>query len=301
MIDGVGRSASRDADRYGRPAHTIRIHRQEPSVPASDIAARAALLSELTAICVAASDAIGRSHWERRGVRIKADQSPVTAADEAAEMVIRDGLARLDPLLPVISEERAEHEPPKVEATSYFLVDPLDGTREFIAGRSEYTVNIGLISAGAPVLGVIAAPALGLIWRGIVGRGAERLEFAAGKVSEPQAVRTRPRPSDGLRVMASRSHLGAQTQAYIDGLRGAELVRCGSSLKFCRLAEGAADLYPRLAPTRDWDVAAGHAILAAAGGSVVAPDGTVLAYGSRDLRIPAFLACGDPALSPGGR
>ena len=267
----------------------------------SDIAIRAGFLGELTAICVAAAGAIRGSRWEGGGVRMKADQSPVTAADEAAETVIRDGLAQLNPLLPIFSEEHAEREPPKIEAVSYFLVDPLDGTREFIAGRSEYTVNIALVCAGAPALGVIAAPALGLIWRGIVGRGAERLEFAAGKISEPQAVRTRPRPSDGLRVMVSRSHLDAATQAYVGGLSVAELVRCGSSLKFCRLAEGAADLYPRLAPTRDWDVAAGHAILAAAGGRVVAPDGAALAYGSRELRIPAFLACADPALSPGGR
>jgi 3'(2'), 5'-bisphosphate nucleotidase len=270
-------------------------------VPSSDIAVRTALLGELTAICVAASAAISRSRLERGDVRIKADQSPVTAADEAAEAVICEGLARLDPLMPIISEERAEREPPKVHAASYFLVDPLDGTREFIAGRSEYTVNIGLVSVGTPVLGVIAAPALGLIWRGIVGRGAERLEFAAGKMSEPQAIRTRPRPDHGPRVIVSRSHLDAETQAYIEGLRGAELIRCGSSLKFCRLAESAADLYPRLAPTRDWDVAAGHAILAAAGGRVVAPDGRALAYGSHELRIPAFLARGDPATSLGGR
>jgi 3'(2'), 5'-bisphosphate nucleotidase len=270
-------------------------------VPISDIAIRAGFLGELTAICIAAADAIGRSRREGGGVRIKADQSPVTAADEAAETVIRDGLARLDPSLPVISEEHAEREPPKIEAASYFLVDPLDGTREFIAGRSDYTVNIGLVCAGAPVLGVIAAPALGLIWRGILGRGAERLEFAVGKTSEPQAVRTCTRRDRRLRVMVSRSHLDAATQAYVAGLPDAELVRCGSSLKFCRLAEGTADLYPRLAPTRDWDVAAGHAILAAAGGRVVAPDGAALAYGSRELRIPAFLACGDPALSPGGR
>ncbi len=270
-------------------------------MPTSDIAVRAALAGALTAISVAAADAIRRSRWERGGVRIKADESPVTAADDAAEAVIRDGLARLDPLLPVISEERAEREPPTVKGASYFLVDPLDGTREFIAGRSEYTVNIGLICEGAPVLGVIAAPALGLIWRGIAGRGAERLEFAGGAMSEPQAVRIRARPEHALRVMVSRSHLDAQTRAYLDGLPDAEIVRCGSSVKFCRLAEGAADLYPRFGPTRDWDVAAGHAILAAAGGSVVAPDGAALTYGSPQLRIPAFLACGDPTLLPDRR
>ena len=181
-------------------------------------------------------------------------------------------------------------------AASFFLVDPLDGTREFIAGRSEYTINIGLICEGAPILGVIAAPALGLIWRGIVGRGAERLEFSERETSPPQAIRARSRPEQGLRVMVSRSHLDPQTQAYLNGLRGAQSVPCGSSVKFCRLAEGTADLYPRFAPTRDWDVAAGHAILAAAGGRIVTPDGAALTYGSPPLRIPAFLAAGDPAL-----
>jgi 3'(2'), 5'-bisphosphate nucleotidase len=264
-------------------------------VPTFDLAVCAGLVRELTAISVTAAEAIRRSNWESGGVRIKGDETPVTAADEAAEAVIRDGLARLDPLLPVVSEERAEREMPAIEGTSFFLVDPLDGTREFIAGRSEYTVNIGLVSNGAPILGVIAAPALGLIWRGIVGRGAERLEFSAGETSPPKAIRTRSRPEHGLRVMVSRSHLDTQTQACLDGLPGAQSVRCGSSVKFCRLAEGSADLYPRYAPTRDWDVAAGHAILAAAGGSVVTPDGAALTYGSSQLRIPAFLAAGDPA------
>jgi 3'(2'), 5'-bisphosphate nucleotidase len=269
-------------------------------VPNFDIAICAALVEELTAISVAAAEAIRGSHWDG-DVRIKADDSPVTVADEAAEAAIRDGLARLEPALPIISEERAEHETPVIDSASYFLVDPLDGTREFIAGRNEYTVNIGLVSDGAPILGVIAAPALGLIWRGIVGRGAERLEFSARKISQPQAIRTRARPARELGVMVSRSHLDAQTQAYLDGLPGAQRVACGSSIKFCRLAEGAADLYPRFGPTCDWDVAAGHAILAAAGGRVVAPDGATLIYGSPRLRIPAFIAWGDTAALPGRR
>jgi 3'(2'), 5'-bisphosphate nucleotidase len=258
----------------------------------------AGLMRELTAISVTAAEAIRRSNWDARGARIKGDETPVTAADEAADAVIRDGLARLDPLLPVVSEEIAERETPKIDSESFFLVDPLDGTREFIAGRSEYTVNIGLICEGTPILGVIAAPALGLIWRGIVGGGAERLEFSAQQISPPQPIRARARPAHGLQVVVSRSHLDSQTRAYLDGLPGAQSVRCGSSVKFCRLAEGAADLYPRFAPTRDWDVAAGHAILAAAGGSVVTPQGTAVTYGSPQLRIPAFLAAGDPAALP---
>jgi 3'(2'), 5'-bisphosphate nucleotidase len=152
-----------------------------------------------------------------------------------------------------------------------------------------------VVSDGAPILGIITAPDLGLIWRGVAGRGAERLEFSSQKTSPPQAINTRPRPKDDLLVMVSRSHLNARTETFLEGLPQARRIPCGSSLKFCRLAEGAADLYPRLGPTRDWDVAAGHAILAAAGGSVVAPDGKPLIYGSPALRIPAFVAWADPA------
>jgi len=266
-------------------------------VPALDFATCAALLDAMTAISLTAVEAIRHAQGEGK-VRIKADGSPVTAADEAAEAVIRDGLARLDQALPVISEERAESECPRIGDASFILVDPLDGTREFVAGRNEYTINIGLVSDGAPLLGVITAPALGFIWRGIVGGGAERLEFSSGKASLPQAIHTRPRPTDELLVMVSRSHLDPQTQDYLDSLSSARSIACGSALKFCRLAEGAADLYPRLAPTRDWDVAAGHAILAAAGGGVAAPDGAPLLYGSPGLRIPAFLAWGDAQSAP---
>jgi 3'(2'), 5'-bisphosphate nucleotidase len=221
---------------------------QGATVPAFDIAACAGLMDGLTIISISAAQTIMLSRGD--GVfRTKSDGSPVTTADEAAEATIRDGLSRLAPTLPIISEEEAERETRAVKSASYFLVDPLDGTREFIAGRDEYTVNIALVADGAPILGIVTAPALGLIWRGIVGHGAERLKFSADK----------------------------------------------ASAKFCRLAEGTADLYPRFGPTRDWDVAAGHAVLAAAGGSVVEPDGAALVYGSPELRIPAFIAWGGPA------
>ena len=268
---------------------------------ALDIAACTALMGELTDISSRAAQAIRA--WSGKGtVRSKADGSPVTAADEAAEAVICDGLARLAPETPVISEEQATRQrptmpivPPSGEAVSYFLVDPLDGTREFIAGRDEYTINIALISAGSPVLGIITAPAIGLTWRGVVGRGAERIAHVDGKSSPPHTIRTRPRPERDLVVVVSRSHLEGRTRAYLDTLPHAKSVQCGSSIKFCRVAEGAADLYPRLAPTRDWDVAAGHAILQAAGGDVAAPDGSPLVYRSPDLVVPAFIATGDPA------
>ncbi len=250
------------------------------------------LADALTKIIISAAEAI-RSQGQG-GVTIKADGSPVTAADEAAEAVIRDGLEHLSPVLPIISEEEAERERPNITGGNYFLVDPLDGTKEFISGRDEYTINIALMADGAPILGVIAAPAQALIWRGIVGRGAERLKFSGQQVETPRAIKTRRKPQGELVVMVSRSHLEARTQAYLDRFPRTRRVGCGSSVKFCRLAEGAADLYPRLAPTHDWDIAAGHAILVAAGGSVVDPDGGALRYGSPTLTIPAFLAWGGP-------
>ena len=257
-----------------------------------DAAAYPELMDALTEITISAAAAI-RLHG-RGNVNTKADGSPVTAADEAAEAAIRDGLARFASTLPIISEEEAESERPVITKGSYFLVDPLDGTKEFISGRDEYTVNIALIAEGAPILGIIAAPAQGLIWRGIVGRGAERLRFSGHQAETPQAIKTRPRPEGELIVVVSRSHLEARTQAYLDRFAQTRRVGCGSSVKFCRLAEGAADLYPRLAPTHDWDIAAGHAILVAAGGSVIDPDGGVLHYGSPTLIIPAFIAWGGP-------
>ena len=226
-------------------------------------------------------------------VRTKADGSPVTEADEAAETIICAGLGRVAPGVPIISEEQAARERPAgIERGSYFLVDPLDGTREFIAGRDEYTINIALMTDGAPMLGIICAPALGLTWRGVVDHGAERMARTAGDSARPAAIHVRPRPARDIAIVVSRSHLDARTRVYIEDFPQAKLVQSGSSIKFCRVAEGSADIYPRLAPTRDWDIAAGHAILKAAGGSVIAPDGSALRYGTPDLLIPAFIASG---------
>jgi 3'(2'), 5'-bisphosphate nucleotidase len=264
-------------------------------VPILDAAACADLMEALTTVAISASLAILQVGGQDQ-VRAKADGSPVTPADEAADATIRAGLQHVAPGLPLISEESHSHVRPDFAATSVILVDPLDGTRDFIAGRNEYTVNIAVVTDGTPILGVIAAPALGLIWRGVVGHGAERLEFTTdGRTSSPQAIHTRLPPSSELIVMVSRSHLEARTQSYVEALPRVRLMQSGSSIKFCRVAEGSADLYPRLAPTHDWDIAAGHAILMAAGGSVTAPDGTALVYGSEELLILAFLACGDPA------
>jgi 3'(2'), 5'-bisphosphate nucleotidase len=259
-------------------------------LPTLDGAACAEMIDALTDIAVQASKAI-LDVAGSADVRRKDDGSPVTAADEASEAVIRAGLKRLAPAVPIVSEEQTDR-PQTAASGSYFLVDPLDGTKEFISGRDEYTVNIAVVTDGVPLLGIVAAPAAGTAWRGIVGRGAQRLPIMGGTIA-PGAIHTRPRPGREFLIMVSRSHLEERTKAYIGRFPHAELVQCGSSVKFCRLAEGAADLYARLAPTHDWDIAAGHAVLAAAGGKVTAPDGAAPAYGSPELLVPAFLAWGD--------
>jgi 3'(2'), 5'-bisphosphate nucleotidase len=261
-----------------------------PTLSSTDCAA---LMEELTQIAARAAGTILDLAATATEARSKADGSPVTAADEAAEAVICDGLARLAPDLPIISEERTARDGLVTVARSgsCFVVDPLDGTREFIAGRDEYTINIALLTDAVPMLGIICAPALGCCWRGLIGRGADRLPHGPGG-GAPIAIQSRKPPAAGLTVLVSRSHLDTQTRAYVDAIAGAKLMASGSALKFCRLAEGAADLYPRLAPTRDWDVAAGHAILTAAGGSIRRPDGGDIAYFTPGLRIPQFIARG---------
>ena len=260
---------------------------------AFDTKACAALIEALTAIAARAATAIRQSGAPLP--RHKADGSPVTAADQAAEAVILQDLERLAPAIPIISEERCAEDQGQAQPlqnATYFLVDPLDGTREFIAGRDEFTVNIALIELGTPILGVIAAPAADLAWRGVVGGGAERITLSdqSGRI----AIRTRARPLQPV-IMISRSHLDPGTKAYLAGRAQASAVSCGSSIKFCRIAEGNADLYPRLAPIHDWDVAAGHAIVVAAGGDIRRADGSPLVYGSPGALIPDFIARGDPS------
>jgi 3'(2'), 5'-bisphosphate nucleotidase len=266
-----------------------------------EIEASGRLLDEITAVVSAAAAAILAARTGGLAVRAKADRSPVTAADHAAEAVILEGLARLLPGTCVISEESVESAPAGPLSDPFVLVDPLDGTREFIAGRDEFTVNVALVAGGRPCLGVVAAPAHGRVWRGIEGAGAERLELAAGApLAAARAhtpIRTRPCPSSGLVAAVSRSHLDAETEAFLARLPQARRFATGSSVKFCALAEGSADVYPRLSTTCEWDIAAGHAVLVAAGGVVRSPEGTALAYGrrDRDFRVGAFIAWGDPA------
>jgi 3'(2'), 5'-bisphosphate nucleotidase len=273
------------------------------SSPASDprfrheLAPFAARLDELTSLVARAARVILAIDPSRAKPRKKPDHTPVTAADEAAQAVVLEGLSRLFPALPAICEESPKL--PDQVGSCFALIDPLDGTREYLDGSDEFTVNLAIGVNGVAALGIIAAPALGRLWRGIVGEGAARLSLdGAGGSDRIEAIHTRASPAASMRVLVSRSHLDPDTSALLARLRTAATVPCGSSVKFCRLAEGQADLYPRLAPTFEWDIAAGDAILSAAGGLMVDPAGTALRYGRLQggIRVPAFLAFGSPEL-----
>lgn len=246
------------------------------------------------ALC-AAAEAAGREilavYAETIEVREKNDRSPVTAADERAERVIIDHLERCAPGVAVVAEESvAAGHIPDVGDQPFFLVDPLDGTREFISRNGEFTVNIALIENATPVVGVVHLPALGeTFWT--AGDGTAWRE-RAGAEREPIACRE---PGASLVVVASRSHRDASTEEFLAGFPVGELIAAGSSLKLCRVAEGAADMYPRIGRTMEWDIAAGHAVLAAAGGQLLTVDGTPLAYGKPGFDNPHFVAWGfDP-------
>jgi 3'(2'), 5'-bisphosphate nucleotidase len=266
--------------------------------PAIDGAAAAALMEPLTDLVIRAGAAILAVDRVAMRVDGKADGSPVTEADLAADRIIGEGLAWLFPEIPVLSEERAGLAQP-LDRGSFFLVDPLDGTKEFIAGRDEFTVNLALVSFGTPLLGIIGAPALGLIWRGLVGRGAERLTMSDTSAPLVEPIRTRRSPPPGAPwiVAVSRSHGDAKTEAFIERRPGAVRQVLGSAVKFGRIAEGLADIYPRLSPTCEWDIAAGHAIVTAAGGRITDGNGAELQFGRgrKDFIVPEFIAWGDPA------
>ncbi|MGJ4951889.1 3'(2'),5'-bisphosphate nucleotidase CysQ [Bradyrhizobium sp. HKCCYLS20291] len=269
-----------------------------PTAGTVDVAAAAALMTPLTELVVEAAHAIMAVNRRAMTVTDKSDGSPVTEADLAADQVIADGLARLAPEIPALSEERVDGCAAPFRG-SFFLIDPLDGTKEFVAGRGEFTVNLALVSHGSPLLGIVCAPAIGLIWRGLVGRGAERLSFTEAGLGAAEPIRTRPMPQPGEAWIAavSRSHGDAHTEAFIAARPGATRLPLGSAVKFGRLAEGQADIYPRLGPTCEWDVAAGHAVVTAAGGTVTGATGEPLRFGERadSFIVPAFIAWGDPA------
>jgi 3'(2'), 5'-bisphosphate nucleotidase len=263
-----------------------------------DREAAAALMAPLTDVVLRAGAAIMAVNRAAMTIDGKADGSPVTEADLAADRVIEEGLAQLIRDIPALSEERA-HPVSLPYRGSFFLIDPLDGTKEFVAGRSEFTVNLALVTGGTPLLGIIGAPALGLIWRGLVGRGAERLIIEGTSAANAEPIHTRPLPKRGEPWIAtvSRSHGDARSEAFIASRPGMVREKLGSAVKFGRLAEGAADIYPRLAPTSEWDIAAGHAIVTAAGGKVTDAKGAALRFGEgqNGFIVPEFIAWGDPS------
>lgn len=237
---------------------------------------------EVRLLCEAAGRAIMEIYATAFEVVAKDDASPITAADLAADRIVVEGLQRLTPGIPVISEER-----PKAALDfdqPFWLVDPLDGTREFVARNGEFTVNAGLIVNRMPSFGCVHIPADGSSYTGIVGGSATRWQ---GGTATP--IKCRTPPVDGLDVVASRSHLDADTLAFLQRFRVRRTVQAGSSLKFCRIAEGTADLYPRHGPTSEWDTAAGHAVALAAGATVTDWKGGELCYGKAGLRNDGFV------------
>lgn len=253
------------------------------------------LIEALLAAAVAAGRATLQVYQAGFTVTQKADQSPVTAADHASEKIILERLARIAPAIPVVAEEAAAAGSiPRVDE-EFFLVDPLDGTKEFIHRRGEFTVNIALIRQRMPALGVVYSPVSGMLYAGNVaaGRAFRCPHPADAATSGPrEPLRVRAVPAAGLTAVVSRSHSTPETEAYLRHYKVQDRVSVGSSLKFCLVAAGEADLYPRLGPTMEWDTAAGHAVLAAAGGKVLAPGGEPLGYGKPDFRNSFFIASG---------
>lgn len=226
------------------------------------------------------------------GKQYKADSSPVTQADLAANKILTAALPALLNHCPVVSEEDEASWQFRQQRGRFWLLDPLDGTKEFLARNGEFTVNIALIENGYPLLGVVYAPALQLLYWGGQQLGAWRQ--TGDQPATPLA--TSAAPNGVCRVVASKSHLNTETLAFIDRLGQHELVQAGSSLKLCRVAEGGADIYPRLAPTCEWDTAAAQAVVEGAGGYVTQLDGTRLAYGKPDKLNPSFVVARDLGL-----
>jgi 3'(2'), 5'-bisphosphate nucleotidase len=246
------------------------------------------LLDQVLEIADTASRKVMEIYQTDFQVQTKDDNSPITEADIASHHVIVDGLTALTPDIPILSEESANAPWEERKTwTRFWLVDPIDGTKDFTNRTGEFTVNIALIENGEPVMGVVTAPALGDAYWGIKGQGAWKRE--ADGSTRRLAVEN---PPQAIRAVASKNHMNEDTRHFIEQLGEHQLVQAGSSLKFCRIAEGQADIYPRLGPTCEWDTGAAHAVLVAAGGKVTQLDGTPLAYGKEEVLNPYFVASG---------
>ena len=261
-------------------------------MPASltDDLVHARLLERLTPAMRDAGALIERLKAEGMVHRNKADRSPVTEADEAAERLLEAAIRAIDPDAPIVGEEAsAAGFQPGVTAR-FWLIDPLDGTRDFVEGGSDYSVNIGLVEDGVPTLGLVLHPPTGTLWTGASHLGA----WKEGPAIPRQAIHARTLAIPAV-VVTSRSHLDPRTKAWVAQVPEAEVKPSGSSLKFCLLAEGLADAYPRYGPTSEWDTAAADAILRAAGGITLGPDGEPFAYGKPGYLNASFLALADPS------
>lgn len=225
-------------------------------------------------------------------VMTKADASPLTEADLEIDRFLFGELENAFSNIPIVTEERAQSHTLDVSKGMFFLVDPIDGTKEFINKSDEFTVNIGLLNEGMPVAGIVCAPALNECYLGIVGEGATLLDM---KTNNSKSISVSNANNEALLVVASRSHLTPENQHFIDINNVSETKNAGSSLKFCLLAKGEADIYPRFGPTMEWDTAAGHAVLLAAGGVVNNLDGTILKYAKPSFKNPNFIAASKSA------
>jgi 3'(2'),5'-bisphosphate nucleotidase len=256
-------------------------------------------LESLVALAIAAGREIMDVYESGREASQKKDGSPVTVADRRAEAVILEGLARLAPGAPVLAEEEwAAGRTPQGLGERFFCVDPLDGTRDFVEGGGEFTVNIAAVDGGTPRMGVVFAPATGELYAGEPNRAFRSAwDARSGRNIEAARAIHVGRRTGCWRVTASRRSARGRTESFVDALGGATETPSSSSVKFCRIAEGAADLYPRFGDVYEWDAAAGHAILSAAGGGLMRLDGTPVTYGraARDFLIDGFVAFGDAA------
>lgn len=261
---------------------------------------RTALLAALSEASVRAGEVIMRFYRTQLTVTRKSDSSPVTDADSAAEAIILEALAMIAPNVPVVAEEEVAAGRVPTTAGNFFLVDPLDGTKEFIEQRGDFTVNIALIENGAPSLGVVYAPVERRLFAGDVATGKAWSAMVAenGGIGPQSSIRIRLAPKDGITAVASRSHSSGPTHDYLTQYPVRECVSRGSSLKICMVAAGVADLYPRLTPTYEWDIAAGDAVLRAAGGTLRALDGKNMVYGKERFFNPGFVATGDVEMLP---
>ena len=251
------------------------------------------IIAIFEAAALEAGSAILEVYHQGPEIRLKGDNSPVTEADERAEAIILKHLRAFLPDFPVIAEEQvAAGLVPQITADAFILVDPLDGTREFIARHDDFTVNIALIEKGQPVVGYVYAPALGMAYAGRPGGAEKQLIGPDFSIIERLPVETRT-PQDKICALVSRSHNSAETQAYIEANAIHAQKAIGSSLKFCLLAEGLADIYPRFSRTMEWDTAAGDAVLRAAGGKTLDPSGHPLTYGKRNRKNEVDFANSD--------